>query len=124
MLIKLVDGGIENIYTDEECSGGCPTCDYGSEYISKMEIVLTKFKVSAVMNQMYDYAISTQDTLELFLPNIDQISRMTEEEFISWFKKWWYDKCGVQIGSDEDNGSNTDGYNYDYGVTFSVKDIK
>lgn len=123
MLIKLVDGGIKNISTDEDSTRGCETCDYGSEYINTMEITLTKYKVIAVMNQMYEYAVSTEDTLNLFLPNIDQISRMTEDEFIAWFKEWWYNKCGVKIGSDDDNGSRSDGYNYDYGVTFIVKDI-
>ena len=123
MLIKLVDGGIKNISTDEDSMRGCETCDYGSEYINTMEITLTKYKVIAVVNQMYEYAISTEDTLNLFLPNFDQISRMTEDEFIAWFKEWWYNKCGVKIGSDDDNGSRSDGYSYDYGVTFIVKDI-
>lgn len=123
MLLKLVDGGIENIYTDEDSISGCETCDYGSEYISRMVITLTKYKVIAAVNQMYEYAVSTEDTLNLFLPSIDQILRMTEDEFIAWFKEWWYDKCGVKIGSEGDNGSRSDGYNYGYGVTFIVKEL-
>jgi len=124
MLLKLRDGGIENIRTDEDSIRGCETCDYGSKYINTMEITLTKYKVTAVMNQMYEYAVSTDDTLNLFLPNIDQISRMTEDEFIAWFKEWWYNKCDVKIGSDDDNGSRSDGWSYEYGVTFIVKEIE
>lgn len=40
MLLKLVDGGIENIKTDEEYHPGCPTCDYGSQYINDVEVIL------------------------------------------------------------------------------------
>ena len=40
MLIKLVDGGIKNISTDEDSMRGCETCDYGSEYINTMEMLM------------------------------------------------------------------------------------
>ena len=114
MLLKLVDGGIENIRTDEDSISGCETCDYGSEYINYIDIEMTKYSIHAEINQMYDYAISIKDALDLFLPNIEEILRMTEEEFIQWFKEWLYDKAGIKLGEPVDE----DGY----GVTFVVKE--
>ena len=94
LLLHLRDGGIVNIYTDETHYDGCPTCDYGSSYISSIDIFLTKYKISAEITQMYYYALNVEDTLKLFLLNINEIMRMTESEFIEWFKDWWYDKAG------------------------------
>lgn len=120
MLLKLVDGGIENIYTDESSYRGCETCDYGSEYINELRIVLTKYEIKATITQMYDYAITTQDTLDLFLPHIEEILQMTESEFVEWCKKWIYEKAGCKIGEEKENlhGRPT------YGVDFHVKELK
>ena len=71
MLLKLVDGGIENIKTDEEYLPGCPTCDYGSQYINDVEVTLTKHIIRASFNN---------------LPNVDAIQKMTESEFIEWLR--------------------------------------
>lgn len=92
-LIKLTDGGIINIDTDERSHAGCPTCDYGSEYISEMTIYMTKYTIKASINQMYEYAINVDDTFKLFLPNIEEILKMDELEFTGWFKKWFYTKA-------------------------------
>lgn len=86
MLLKLVDGGIENIKTDEEHYPGCPTCDYGSQYINDVEVILTKHIVRASFNKMYDYILSTGDLLQMILPNADAIQKMTESEFIEWLR--------------------------------------
>ena len=79
-----------------------------------MDITLTKYKIEAETKQMYDYAINVQDTLELFLPNIDEIMKMTELEFIDWFKDWLYKQV---YGSDYKNQSITD----DDSVKFFIK---
>jgi len=120
MLLKLADGGIENIYTDESSYRGCETCDYGSEYINELRIVLTKYEIKATITQMYDYALTTQDTLNLFLPNIEEIIHMTESEFVEWCKNWIYEKAGCKVGEEKEklHGIPT------YGVDFYVKELK
>lgn len=40
MLIKMLDGGILNYADDHYHYDGCPTCDYGSEYINEIDITL------------------------------------------------------------------------------------
>lgn len=119
MLLKLADGGIENIYTDESSYSGCETCDFGSQYINEIRIKLTKYEIKASITQMYEYAITSQDTLELFLPHIDEIMQMTESEFIEWYKNWIYEKAGCKVGEEEElYGKPT------YGVDFCVKELK
>lgn len=36
MLIKMLDGGIVNYADDHYHYDGCPTCNYGSEYINEI----------------------------------------------------------------------------------------
>lgn len=89
MLIKTIDGGIVDIETDEDClSRGCPTCGYGSEYLSEITVFLTKYKVKAEVVNEYEYAMTVEDTLKLFLPHIDEIQLMKEKGFIVWFINW------------------------------------
>lgn len=88
MLLKLKDGGIEKIDTHEMSYPGCPTCDYGSQYINEFDITLTQFKVHAEVSQMYAYRVSSGDLMNLILPNIDKISQMTEREFIDFVSDW------------------------------------
>ena len=89
MLIKTTDGGIVDIKTDETCLlQGCPTCGYGSEYLSEITVYLTKYKVEAKIEHEYECFITVEDTLKLFLPNIDKIQLMREKEFVVWFMNW------------------------------------
>ena len=83
MMLKLTDGGIINIETDNDYIEGCPTCDYGSEYINDIVIKTTKFKAMFKISQMYDYVYS--DLLKTILSNIDEIKNMRELSFIMWF---------------------------------------
>ncbi|MBR2832981.1 MAG: hypothetical protein IKE75_00830 [Bacilli bacterium] len=83
MILKLTDGGIVNIETDNDYIAGCPTCDYGSEYINDIVITTTKFKAMFKISQMYDYVYS--DLLKTILGNIDEIKDMRELSFIMWF---------------------------------------
>lgn len=86
MLIKMLDGGLEN-YTDDYYSyGGCPTCDYGSEYITEIDITLTRYTIHIKTNQMYEYVISEGQMIKLFLTEYNTIQEMTEKEFVDWFK--------------------------------------
>ena len=86
MLINMVDGGMVG-YTDDTSSiAGCPTCDYGSEYINEIDITLTKYKIHAETNQMYDYALSEGTMMKLLLGEYNTIQAMTEKEFVDWLK--------------------------------------
>ena len=82
-MIELIDGEIVDIKTDKDYIQGCPTCDYGSQYINYITIITTKFEANFVINFMYDYAYD--DLLQIILPNIDIIKKMCELEFIQWF---------------------------------------
>ena len=110
IMLELADGGIINIDTDKNYTSGCPTCDYGSEYINYIEIMTTKFKAKFRISQMYDYVYD--DLLKIILPNINTIKGMLEIEFINWFLNKslektddvdykLYDKDGKIIDSNE-----------------------
>lgn len=87
MLIKMVDGGLVNYTDDCYHYSGCPTCDYGSEYINEIDIELTHYKIHVKTNQMYEYVLSEGQMMRLFLTEYNTIQTMTEEEFIDWFKE-------------------------------------
>lgn len=86
MLIKMLDGGLVNYTDDSYHYDGCPTCDYGSEYINEIDITLTHYKIHVKTNQMYEYVLSEGQMIHLFLSEYNTIQAMTEKEFIDWFK--------------------------------------
>ena len=86
MLIKMIDGGILNYVDDNYHYDGCPTCDYGSEYINEIDITLVHHTIHIKTNQMYNYALSEGQMIRLFLTEYDTIRTMTEKEFIDWLK--------------------------------------
>lgn len=87
-LLELVDGKLINIKSDIWCeNSGCPTCAYGSEYITQIDVILTSYTMSMSINKMYEYAFVTiDDILKIILRNICAINSMTQLEFITWFK--------------------------------------
>lgn len=91
MLIKMIDGGMVNYTDDHESYSGCPTCDYGSQYINEIDITLTRYKIYVKTNQMYEYVLSEGQMMRLLLSNIDTIRKMTEKEFVDWFKQKLYE---------------------------------
>lgn len=86
MLIKMLDGGILNYQDDHYCYSGCPTCNYGSEYINEIDITLVHHKVHIKTNQMYEYVLSEGQMIRLFLTEYDTIRTMTERNFVDWIK--------------------------------------
>lgn len=86
MLIKMTDGGIVNYEDNCYHYDGCPTCNYGSEYINEIDITLVHHAIHVKANQMYEYAISEGQMVRLFLTEYNTIQTMTEKEFIDWFK--------------------------------------
>jgi len=106
LLLQFVDGGIVDIKQDNWSSPGCKTCDYGSSYVNELSVYLTKYKITAEVDQMYNYLLSDGDLFKIFLRNIEEIKAMTEMEFIKWFE--------LQIKSyAEDNGA---GVKYRYTI--------
>ena len=91
MLIKMIDGGMINYSDDTSYISGCPTCDYGSEYINEIRIDLIKYKIFVKLNQMYDFALSEGEIIKLFLSNYNEIQGLTEKEFIDWIKQKLYE---------------------------------
>ena len=86
MLVKMVDGGILKYSDDHYCYLGCPTCNYGSEYINEIDITLVHHTIHIKTNQMYEYVLSEGQMIKLFLTEYDTIRTRTEKEFIDWFK--------------------------------------
>lgn len=87
ILMPMMDGGIVNWEDDLEYIPGCPTCDYGSEYINDITITMTKMKIRVVLNQMYEHALSEGDLMRLILPAYEKVKNMTEDGFVAWFKE-------------------------------------
>ena len=91
MLITMIDGGLVDYEDDTDCCSGCPTCDYGSEYINEIDITLTQYKIHVKTSQMYEYVLSEGQMIKLFLSENDNIKTMTEKEFVDWFKEKLYE---------------------------------
>jgi hypothetical protein len=83
----MIDGGLVDYADDSYFYSGCPTCDYGSQYINEVDITLTHYTIHFKTNQMYDYVLSEGQMVKLFLSENNTIQGMTESEFIDWFKK-------------------------------------
>lgn len=60
--VKLTDGNIVSVDENSYSYRGCPTCDFGSEYIKELTFVVdvdwseNQQIVEITSNQMYDYA--------------------------------------------------------------------
>ena len=104
-LLKEVSGGDEDKVEEDEEFKEPKNEEIEKKIISKGKILLKRlipleeflrqlkeFKKNA--NSFNPETSKVEDTLKLFLPNINEIMRMTESEFIEWFKDWWYDKAG------------------------------
>lgn len=85
ILMPMLDGGIIEYQDDTEYCPGCETCDYGSEYINKITITMTHFKIRVVINNMYNHAISESDIMKTLLPAYEEIRKITEAQFATWF---------------------------------------
>ena len=87
MLITMKDGGLKEYSDDTQYYPGWETCDYGSESINNLFLTLTKYRVHVKTNQMYEYVLSEEYMVKLFLKNYNIIREMTEKDFIDWFRE-------------------------------------
>lgn len=86
MLIELTDGGLIEVISSSWDSSGCDTCNYGSSYVNDFTLKLTRGALNVEVDTMYGYALSEGSLMEILLPNIEEIKRMSEESFIEWIK--------------------------------------
>lgn len=78
--IKFADGNtLIDLDEGSYSYGGCPTCDYGSEYINEITLYTTHYIIEAVFNQMYRYAFSIADAIKILAVDLGS---MTETEFV------------------------------------------
>lgn len=80
--IKFADNNEFISYEDDSwASSGCPTCDYGSEYVNEITIITTNYRIEIVLNQMYEHAFSTAEAIKMFAVDLHS---MTESEFLGY----------------------------------------
>lgn len=84
-MLVMRDGGIKNIEYDSYSYSGCPTCNYGSEYINEVTITTSSYILIVKSNVMYEHLFTEGDFLKIILQNTHAINTKTEEEFKSWF---------------------------------------
>ena len=83
--IKFADGNELISYDDDTySSSGCPTCDYGSEYVNEITIRTTNYNVNININCMYEFGFSISDAIKMFAVDL---KGMTEVEFIEYIKE-------------------------------------
>lgn len=83
-IIKLKDGGVVGIDSYDSHISGCPTCDYGAEYINELYLTLTAMNIEIETNSGNGYVLTTANTIKLFAKDF---SNMTEVEFSEYLKK-------------------------------------
>lgn len=87
--IKFADGNEFIGYEDDSYNyAGCPTCDYGSEYINDVEVNTTNYRITATFNRMYEYAFSTAEAIRIFAVDL---KNMTEKEFVDHIDKEFHE---------------------------------
>lgn len=87
MVLKMVDGGIVDIETENYCKDfGCETCGYGSIYTNYIKFILTKNTLTIEVDKEYDYAFSEGFLITYFASNASKFASFTEGEFISYLK--------------------------------------
>lgn len=86
-IIRLTDDEIISWEDDHTYLPGCPTCDYGSEYCTTVDI---RFKngvyIHIEQTQSYGYGLSQADMMRIMCTNYNDIIKMTRDEFYNWLK--------------------------------------
>jgi hypothetical protein len=92
-MLKLRDCELLNFDTGLYCySGGCPTCEYGSQYVNKITVETTNHTINIEINNMYEHMLSQSDCIKLLTCNLEKIQNMTEKEFIEFLKEFFEEK--------------------------------
>ena len=93
-IIKLKDGGVLDIDSYDSHTSGCPTCDYGAEYINELYLTLATMNIEIETNSGNGYVLTTANTIKLFAKDF---SEMTEFEFSDFLKKAIQDLSDTEI---------------------------
>lgn len=57
---------VKNVYYDNYFTAGCETCDYGSNYVSNIDIYLEDGESILIRTeQMYEYTLTESDFMQL-----------------------------------------------------------
>lgn len=86
-IIRLKDDVITSIDTDHWSVGGCPTCDYGSDYCTQVDIYFKNHpRIGFARHKMYYYDedFSVGYFIQLFCNNFDKFVDMTADEFVNF----------------------------------------
>lgn len=86
-LMKLVDGGIKDIEYEHDSIKGCPTCNYGSSYITDLTVTFDKYVLKAHTDRMYDFCPTEEYLMKVLLQNCEFIKAMTEENCCKYLKE-------------------------------------
>lgn len=78
--VKLTDGNIVSVEEDSYSYKGCPTCDFGSEYIKELKFVVDvdwseKQQIVEInSNTMYEYAeeLNAASVIRLFVKVVEE----------------------------------------------------
>lgn len=92
-MLKLKDCELLDFDTRLYCdSSGCPTCDYGSQYVNKITVETSNHKINIEINNMYEHLLSQSDCIKLLTCNLEKIQNMTEREFVEFLEKFFENK--------------------------------
>lgn len=86
-LMKLVDGGIRDIEYEHNSIKGCPTCDYGSSYITDLTVTFDRYVLKAHSDEMYNFCPTEEYLMKILLQNAKSIESMTEENCCKYLKE-------------------------------------
>ena len=113
-IIKLMDGGVTAINDSMEYVAGCPTCDYGSQYITDYWFILTKYLIHIEVKKEYEFGVPASFLIRLIYDNVDRVRKMSEKEFTTF------------IASEFQTLNSIDPYTYNSGrqVTIDIKEKK
>lgn len=92
-MIKCKDGEIEDFITERTCNQGCPTCDYGWEYIDYCEIKFADAILMCRTNHNSGYLLSVDFWVKLMCSNAQAFAEMTQCEIIEFIQKKVKEEC-------------------------------
>lgn len=63
---------VKKVSYNEDSTGGCETCNYGSSYVNEIEITLEDGTYTNIkVDQMYEYLLSESDYMQLIANSND-----------------------------------------------------
>lgn len=84
--LKFKDGNELVRYSDDSyTSPGCPTCGYGTEYISEIQITTTHNQIEMNFSNEDGYAFTVADAIRMLAFDLKKV---TESEFIDYVKEF------------------------------------